>query len=289
MTADLISLVLTGDSHVIGFPEQRVRVDLSNGQPLQPLEMKPVHLGGAWAALDMVVTFPDGRLGLNPKLETALEHWPGMGARGKTPEGGTIARHAVLSLGLGVYHYDPGIEFADRDADRVLFRGDVDFLLPRHPELPADPALTLLPVDLVQDMYEAVLAPMRQALRLIVASNPQRTWVMAAPPPTGDPAILQRLIRNRAKRHGLDPDAIKVPSPLVLLKVWLLLREIVTRICAETACGFIDCADFAAGADGCLKPEYVNDGIHGNGAFRERMTVAMLETVVMAENTLDPI
>lgn len=31
MTADLISLVLTGDSHVIGFPEQRVRVDLSNG------------------------------------------------------------------------------------------------------------------------------------------------------------------------------------------------------------------------------------------------------------------
>ena len=79
------------------------------------------------------------------------------------------------------------------------------------------------------------------------------------------------------------------PSPLVLLKVWLLLREIVTRICAETACGFIDCADFAAGADGCLKPEYVNDGIHGNGAFRERMTVAMLETVVMAENTLDPI
>lgn len=171
--------------------------------------MKPVHLGGAWAALDMVVTFPDGRLGLNPKLETALEHWPGMGARGKTPEGGTIARHAVLSLGLGVYHYDPGIEFADRDADRVLFRGDVDFLLPRHPELPADPALTLLPVDLVQDMYEAVLAPMRQALRLIVASNPQRTWVMAAPPPTGDPAILQRLIRNRAKRHGLDPDAIK--------------------------------------------------------------------------------
>ncbi len=274
MAADLISLIIAGDSHAYGFCTQRVGVKV-RGRTM-PVEMKSIYVDGAYAAMDMVVTFPDGRIGLNPELQAAFRAWPGLARGGVPAEGGTAVKHAVLSFGLGLAHYDPGVEFNDRAAERLLFPADVDFVLPGYPQLPTDPDLTLAPVALIRDMYEAILAPMKQALPLLAADHPKRTWVMAAPPPARDTAALRDLFSRRNV-------TLAIPSSVVQLKIWLLLRDLVRRMATEAGCGFIDCADFACDKGGFLKPEFVNDGIHGNSKYLDLMSERVLTAVVSSE------
>ena len=278
MTTDLVSLLLIGDSHVTGFQAQQIKVRVTPDRTL-PVDMKYVFLDGAYGALDMTVTFPDGRSDLNPLFAYALKSWPGFDKKGAPLAALNPEKHLVVSAGTGLSHYDPGLEFGDRAADRLMFPANIDFVLPGQPALPTDPALTILPVALIRDMFEVLLQPMKEALTLLAREYPEGLWVMCAPPPPRDATTLTRLVEFRA---GVSGAAVVVPSTLVLMKTWLLVRDSVRDICHAAGCTFIDCPPEVFDVDGFLKPELVRDGIHGNTEYHVAMTRHLVTVVASA-------
>lgn len=280
---DLISVVIAGDSHVAGFPAQQISVDVAPGRAMS-VELKSNFIVNGYAALDMVVTYPDGRTGINPIFTQGAAQWPGLDLKGKPLAPGTTAeKHLVLSVGTSVSNYDPAMDYADRVANRLLFKPDVDFVLPGRTDLPMAPDCTVLPVTLMREMFEAILRPMKAALGLMAADYPDRLWVLCGPPPPPDNTILTAFLAHRAKTVvGLPQTDIVLPPPVVMLKAWLLVRECVMEICRAAGCHFIDCASFACDATGFLKPDLIHDGIHGNPRYHELMARHIATTVTAA-------
>jgi hypothetical protein len=274
--SDLIAVLIAGDSHVTGFRPQRFAIEGAPGKPLAA-EIKPAFIDTAALAFDMVVTFPDGRTGLNPLVAYTLKFWPGLDIKGRPLEAGTtVHKQLVLSLGTGISHYDPAIAIADRVANSLMFPVGVDFILPDQPQLPVDPNSTLIPVALMRDMFEAILQPLKAGLGLMAADYPGRLWILCAPPPPLDNVSITALFANAGAKDT------PIPSTAVLLKIWLLLRSYMNTICRETGCHFLDSAPVACDKTGFLKPELVHDGIHGNALYYELMARHIVATVAAA-------
>src|SRR5205823_6392156 len=96
MAADALSILVAGDSHVMGYRPQTYEIDL-NGRGTIPALLSAAWLGGGSFALDAVVTFADGRVALNPLLDQALGQWPGHDRKGVPTVSGRIEKHLVLS------------------------------------------------------------------------------------------------------------------------------------------------------------------------------------------------
>ncbi len=282
MTSTILSIVVAGDSHVMGLKQQNF--DISIDQPPRRFTamMLPVFMGGGYVALDSVVTFPDGRLGLNPLLDMGLSTWPGLTVKGRPQiDGTTVHKHLVLSLGTAVSSYDPAIDYGDRGAERYLFKHDVDFILPTHADLPIDPACALLPVALVRDMYTGILQPLRQALDFLSGDFPGRIWILGCPPPSETNEVKEKTFARRTQAVGAPP--VPLPSPTVSLKLWLLVNQCVRAICTETRVRFIDCTPVACDPRGFLRPEFVADGVHGNARYNERLAQHVVTVLATAE------
>lgn len=281
MAAALLSILLVGDSHIAAFPAHTY--GLTGGAARQFSAMtRAAYIGAAYIALDIVVRFPDDRLGLNPLFDLALEGWPGLDVKGRplTPVE-SVRKHLVMSLGTGLSSYDPAIDFDDRSTHSLLFKPDIDFILPAHAELPLDPTCTVLPVALIRDMFTTILEPTRKALAFLACEYPDRLWIIGSPPPSENNAVKQSTFASRAQRFGTQPLAL--PSPAVSLKLWLLVNECVRAICNETHCRFIDCTPIASNEHGFLRPEFEHDGVHGNARYNELMGRHIASTLGAAE------
>ena len=278
---DLISMVIAGDSHVVGFQPQLFKARMASGHVMR-VDMKTEFIANAYGALDMVVTYPDGRSAINPIFTSPTRQWPGIGLKDRPLVDGTTAqKHLVLSIGTALSRYDPALDYEDRVSDRLLFKTGVDFILPGRPDLPRDGAAELLPVTLIREMFDTILQPMRAGLGLIAADYPGRLWVLCAPPPPRDNDILSAYLALRAKNGGFAEN-IELPSPAVMLKTWLLLRDSVSTICRGAGCHFIDCAAIACDETGFLKADLVHDGIHGNARYHELMANHIVSVVSAA-------
>src|SRR5665213_1138180 len=120
---DILSILLVGDSHINFFPVCQSRVDLRDLNTSVQALLQPRFIGAAFAAsVDILVTYPDGRLELNPRLKDAIHHWPGLDNNGR-PEttGANVQKHLVLGLGTSLAAYDPAMTFADREQLRLYF------------------------------------------------------------------------------------------------------------------------------------------------------------------------
>ena len=173
MNDQRVSLLVVGDSHVMGYNPQQLAVK-SHASNSVPVMLRPVFMDGGYSALDLVVTFFGGRTGLNPLLEEILRHWPGLDVKGNPLEPGPpFRKELVLSFGTALSGYDPLIDFNDRRSrETLLFRPDVDFVLPDRPNLYVDPTCTLFPVALIRRMFDEMLTPLKQALDILAERFP---------------------------------------------------------------------------------------------------------------------
>jgi len=275
----VVSILLVGDSHVAGYRKVSCEVTREGTARVVVAHVMPVHIFGAYSALDATVTFPDGRVGLNPLLQDTLgKNWLGVDVKGNPVVPGTkVQKHVVLSLGTSFSANDPMITYADRSAYRIFFPHGFDFVLPSRPDLPIDPTCTILPVAVVRDLYAGILAPLREALTILVSEYGKSVWVVGSPPPSDNNQARQKLVKRIAQRFS-SPEAV-LPSPAVALKLWLLVTDYVRSMCAECGCVFLDCTQVACNEAGFLRSEFEFDGFHANAAYCERMTHLMVSQI----------
>ena len=86
-----------------------------------------------------------------------------------------------------------------------------------------------------------------------------------------------------ARAQGLGIQPVPLPSPLVSLKLWLLVNDCVKAICKENAAGFIDCTPVACNDQGYMRPEFEQDGIHGNARYNDLIARHILSAIGTAE------
>ena len=280
MTQETISVLRLGDSHMIQFPR-----DLTLAVDAPPhcltVMLHPLPAGAGFLALESVVTFPDGRVGLNPILATALQRWPRINIQDlPATEGATVRKHLMLSLGTSLSAYDPVINYTDRGAIKYVFSPDIDFVLPSRPDLQVNPSCALVPVALLRELYGQFLDPLRQALALLAEDYPDRIWILGCPPPAETNDVLQKKFDSITGEAG---PRIQLPSPIVALKLWLLVNQCVRDICTETGVRFLDCTPVACDARGFLRPEFVLDGVHGNVHYNKILAQHIAAETASAE------
>lgn len=286
MTADLLSILAIGDSHITGYEARTYTLDVVGSDRKLEARIQPVYVGGSQLAFESIVTFADGDMTLNPLLEAALVgRWPGLNVKAQPIDPNVrVIQHLVLSLGTALSGSDPAMD--TKRADRLSFRHDMDFVLPAQPALPVDPACTLLPVNLIRDMFAATFTSLQTALGFLENMHPRRTWLVGSPPPSEDNAVKDRFLASRARAHGTP--SVLLPPATVALKLWLLVNEIVQALCKECGVRFIDCSPVACNERGFLKPEYEHDGVHGNTRYNELMAQYIVSIIGTTEAAMTP-
>lgn len=150
-----------------------------------------------------------------------------------------------------------------------------DFVLSSRPYLPIDEALHVVPELAVRELFKGSLTGLREIvarIRRIRAVG--GVTLMATPPPKGDnERIRDYLARERhfvdaARKMNADLSKISLSEPLLRLKLWHVLNDMIKEIAVQHSCRFLGCPPDACDDQGFLKPDYWRaDATHANERY----------------------
>ncbi|MCG8378074.1 MAG: hypothetical protein MI865_01225, partial [Proteobacteria bacterium] len=201
---------------------------------------------------------------VNPLVSKSLRHF-GFHPRSNHESEGAD-RHLVLCFG--------GME-AHREANRHWFGHD--FILPGHEELAFDETSTLVPFSLVRTQMLERFELLKRGMALLSREVHEPKWFVFSPPPCRGNDRL-RLTLSRIKAFPADKQDL--PSPGLRLKLWLLTKGLLEKICTETDHSFIDVWEAGRSPDGFLSADYEHDGMHANARYGRDMARRIVETIV---------
>lgn len=138
-----------------------------------------------------------------------------------------------------------------------------DFVLPENPDLPIDPRAELIPVGAVREVLERETAPYLKLMLHLRTLAGERMIHMEPPPPCPD--------NSKIAPHvpwPLFPDMLQeVAPPWLRYKAWRLHSQLVSEWCARERVAFYPCPSGAADAEGFLRQDYFEDGVHANSGY----------------------
>jgi hypothetical protein len=132
---------------------------------------------------------------------------------------------------------------------------------------------------------EISLLDLEALLSRIAAESPEKIVLVGTPPPKKDNQRLYDLLKQEpyflewAKQIG-DEKEVAITEPIIRLKLWHVLQDLVAEIASNIGGVFIPVPDELRDAEGFLKTEYwANDVTHANEAYGEIMIRNILEKV----------
>lgn len=165
-----------------------------------------------------------------------------------------------------------------------------DFMLTQQPDLPIDLGVPLVPEQAVRESFAATFLGLRWMLGQIAQRGGIKPVLIGTPPPKGDnDAVRALLARERhfvrvAEQMGASLDHVAMSAPLLRVKLWRLLQQMMAEIAAEHGLAFWPTPSAAEDAEGFLRREYWSqDATHANAVFGKLMLRDMERRLLAAD------
>jgi hypothetical protein len=142
----------------------------------------------------------------------------------------------------------------------------------------------ILPRRLIKGFFQHTFDPLAALLVKIRANGPKSITLVGTPPPRGDLAIFEKMIRPApfwrqvAANCGLDLDTAQLVQPVMLLKLWGVLQEMLKESAEQAGGRFVPVPDSLRDSSGFLPGMYGIDidFTHANNAYGSQMMKAAL-------------
>ena len=143
----------------------------------------------------------------------------------------------------------------------------------------------VVPRRLLKAFFQPSFEPLAVLLGNARQNGAESVTVVGTPPPRSDLALFEKLIRpspfwrQMAQGCGLDLDTAQLTRPLLLLKLWAVLQEMLAETAVRGGARFVPVPDSLRDPDGFLPGMYGldTDFTHANEAFGSRMMQLALE------------
>lgn len=152
----------------------------------------------------------------------------------------------------------------------LLIAPPFDFSLRSRPDLPVA-AARVIPELAVRELLGQSLVALAQVLEGVARAGGRPPIIVGTPPPKGDAAWVRGKLSSEAhfvklaEQAGVSLETIELSTPLVWLKSWLVIQELLRDIAAAFSLPFCGVPPAARTADGFLRPEYWSDDVtHAN-------------------------
>ncbi len=203
----------------------------------------------------MARLLPDGRLGVAPGLQELLA----------SPVGDTRARALVLAL-RGEEYYQLSV---------TAIQDPCDFVLPDRPDLRANPSMAVIPLELVRTRLQQSLQATLLTLAAVRRLCPTLPPIHVTPPP---PAPSEAVAAEGGDVRERDRPVHRVPTG-VRLKLWILYSGMLEQAARALGVRVIAPPAAALQANGTLRPELLEDAIHGNARYGEMVCRQLAEAL----------
>jgi hypothetical protein len=149
-----------------------------------------------------------------------------------------------------------------------------DFALRARPDLPVDPTARVLPELLVRELLGQSIVTFARLLSSIAEAGGHPPVVVGTPPPKGDLAWVRKRLATEihfvrmAEQAGSSIETVELSSPLVWLKSWIVIQQLLREVADAFALRFCGAPEEARTPDGYLREEYwSSDVTHANDAY----------------------
>lgn len=174
------------------------------------------------------------------------------------------SRHHIGIVWGGNQHYS---EFLFAPTPRF------DVALSTRPDLPVDDTAVLVPELAIRAWGTPSLAGLEALLPRVRAAGGPGAVVLGTPPPKNASERLRQELCAQpeflalARNAGVDAFNVSLTSPLLLLKLWLVIQDMMRAIAQSFGVPFCPSPKAAATPDGFLREEFWADVTHANRAY----------------------
>lgn len=160
-----------------------------------------------------------------------------------------------------------------------------DFALKARPDLPVDSASKLIPELAIREALGMHLMPLVDLLSRISKVCGTPPIVLGTPPPRDDHERIRAklgsegFLKTKSEELGVDLETVELVTPLVWLKSWLVLQQMMCEIADASSCPFCASPPEAQTPDGFLREEFREDITHANEAYGVLMRRDILRLV----------
>jgi hypothetical protein len=142
----------------------------------------------------------------------------------------------------------------------------------------------IVPRRLIEAFFRPTFDPLDLLLAKIKQHRPNSVTLVGTPPPRGDLSIFEKMIRPApfwrqvAANCGLDLDTARLAQPLMLLKLWSVLQQMLEATASRAGARFVAVPAHLRDAGGFLLPEHGidTDFTHANEIYGSLMMKAAL-------------
>lgn len=159
-----------------------------------------------------------------------------------------------------------------------------DFMVATHPALPLVDGARLVPETLVREHQCRFLVELDSVLLRLAKRNAGRVFICETPPPKGDNFALRKLMldepyfQERAKAFSLDIAQIPLSPPIIRLKLWIVVYELIKELADKYGAGYISVPTSVKDELGFLRPEYWEHDVgHGNNLYGSELLREILD------------
>jgi hypothetical protein len=161
-----------------------------------------------------------------------------------------------------------------------------DFVLASRPDLPVDAEADLLPESMIREFFRPSLAILEGVLGR-EADGAERTYVLGTPPPKNDDALIKSYIRDEpgllsvAAAKGCSLADPQLTAPIVRLKLWSVLQDVMEELAAAKGACFIRVPPETQDDLGFLRREFWEpDVTHANPGYGRLMLGRLLDHAI---------
>jgi hypothetical protein len=137
-----------------------------------------------------------------------------------------------------------------------------DFFLSRHPGLPLQCGAQLIPESVVREYQSYRLIKLDAVIKRLKDQPDCRILLCATPPPKGDddalrPLMIEELFfQTQGELWGLDLTNVALTPPIVRLKLWLVIDDLIQKIAGQNGVAYIPVPQDTRNHEGFLKSQY---------------------------------
>jgi hypothetical protein len=217
-----------------------------------------------------------------PRVEVLTGAWP----RTLTYWNGAIAASTILPVAVVWRGNQHNVDFLFAPTPMI------DLVLEKYPQLPVDSRQHIVPELAIRELYKPSLVGLDWVLARMQKTRGPGAFVVGTPPPKQDSEALRSAVftethfARRFTRVGVCNAEVQLSPPLLRLKLWLLLQQMMSEHAQAFGAHFCSSPPEAQTAEGFLHEDFwATDVTHANRAYGPLMlqTIASCVSAFAAE------
>lgn len=192
----------------------------------------------------------------------------------------------IASMRRGAPYWDAAVDLAASRPIAICWNGNqhyvgfmfaprpqLDFALAARPDLPVNEASIIVPELAVREWLASSFGELESLLARIAAAGGPPGVLLGTPPPKGNTEAIRGLLSREpvfailAERMGENLSTAELSPPILLLKLWLLLQEMMRALADRFGMRFCPSPGDASNAEGYLRDDLWADATHANGDY----------------------